>query len=139
MNEAVLWFILLSTVVTVALALVAVIRLPSAFRDVGRTVREELRTGREEARSAARDLREEVSGSSRVMNDTVSRTFEGVTKQLKDLRDSNQIALDRIRDTFDARVKSLQEGNERKLDEVRKDASQGLKATKEGITDAAPE
>jgi DNA recombination protein RmuC len=122
MSEAVQWLILLGTVVTVTLALLVVLRMPNAFRDVGRTVREELRTGREEARSAARDLREEVSGSSRVMNETVSRTFEGVTKQLNDLRDSNQIALDRIRDTFDARVQSLQEGNERKLDEVRKEA-----------------
>lgn len=135
MSEAVQWLILLGTVVAVALALVVVVRMPSAFRDVSRTVREELRTGREEARSAARDLREEVSGSSRVMNETVSRTFEGVTKQVKDLRDSNQIALDRIRDTFDARVKSLQEGNERKLDEVRKEASQGLKATSEALSE----
>jgi len=135
MSEAVQWLILLGTVGAVALALVVVVRMPSAFRDVSRTVREELRTGREEARSAARDLREEVSGSSRVMNETVSRTFEGVTKQVKDLRDSNQIALDRIRDTFDARVKSLQEGNERKLDEVRKEASQGLKATSEALSE----
>lgn len=135
MNEAVQWLILLGTVVMVAVVLLVIIRMPSAFRDVGRTVREELRTGREEARSAARDLREEVSGSSRVMNETVSRTFEGVTKQLNDLKDSNQIALDRIRDTFDARVKSLQEGNERKLDEVRKEASQGLKATSEALAE----
>jgi DNA recombination protein RmuC len=135
MSEAVQWLILLGTVGAVALALVVVVRMPSAFRDVNRTVREELRTGREEARSAARDLREEVSGSSRVMNETVSRTFEGVTKQVKDLRDSNQIALDRIRDTVDARVKSLQEGNERKLDEVRKEASQGLKATSEALSE----
>ncbi len=118
MGEAVQWLMLLGTVVTVVLALVLVIRMPSTFRDAGRTVREELRTGREEARNAARELREEVSGSSRVMNETISRTFEGVTKQLKDLKESNQLALDRIRDTFDSRVKSFQEGNERKLDEV---------------------
>ena len=60
MSEVVQWLILLGTVVTVVLALVVVVRMPSAFRDVSRTVREELRTGREEARSAARDLREDV-------------------------------------------------------------------------------
>ena len=126
---------MLATLVIVALALVAVIRIPSASRGLGRAVREELRTAREEARSAARDLREEVSGHSRAMNETVSRTFEGVTRQLNDLRDSNQIALDRIRDTFDTRVKSLQEGNEKKLDEVRQEASRGLRATNEALSE----
>ncbi len=135
MSEVVQWLILLGTVVTVVLALVVVVRMPSAFRDAGRAVREELRTGREESRNAGKELREEVSGSSRSMNETVSRTFEGVTKQLKDLRDSNQGALDRIRDTFDVRVKSVQEGNEKKLDEMRQEASRGLKATNEALSE----
>ncbi len=41
MSEVVQWLILLGTVVTVVLALVVVVRMPSAFRDAGRAVREE--------------------------------------------------------------------------------------------------
>lgn len=105
-------------------------------------MRDELRTGREEARSAAKELREEVSGGLRSTSDTLSKTLEsmgkvrqtqleGMTKQLKELSDSNQGALDRIRTTFDSRVKELQEGNEKKLDEMRKTVDEKLHDTLE--------
>jgi len=54
-----------------------------------------------------------------------------MTKQLKDLTESNQNALDRIRTTFDSRIKELQEGNEKKLDEMRKTVDEKLHETLE--------
>jgi DNA recombination protein RmuC len=116
-----------------------------SFQGAGKEVRDELRTGREEARSAAKELREEVSAGLRSTSDTLSKTLEriskvqqtqleGMTKQLKQLTDSNQGALDRIRTTFDLRVKELQEGNERKLDAIRREASDGLKSTNDTLS-----
>ena len=142
MNEALLWLILLGTVVTVILAIVLLNRGSRIFQGAGQEVRDELRTGREEARSAAKELREEVSGGLRSTSDTLSKTLEsmgkvrqtqleGMTKQLKELSDSNQGALDRIRTTFDSRVKELQEGNEKKLDEMRKTVDEKLHDTLE--------
>ena len=142
MNEALLWLILLGTAVTVVLAIVLLNRVSRIFQGAGKEVRDELRTGREEARSAAKELREEVSGGLRSTSDTLSKTLEsmgkvrqtqleGMTKQLKELSDSNQGALDRIRTTFDSRVKELQEGNEKKLDEMRKTVDEKLHDTLE--------
>ena len=142
MNEALLWLILLGTVVTVVLAIVLLNRGSRIFQGAGKEVRDALRTGREEARSAAKELREEVSGGLRSTSDTLSKTLEsmgkvrqtqleGMTKQLKELSDSNQGALDRIRTTFDSRVKELQEGNEKKLDEMRKTVDEKLHDTLE--------
>lgn len=89
-----------------------------------------------------RNFREEVSGGLKSANDTFSKTLEsmgkiqqrqldGMTKQLKELTDSNQSALDRIRTTFDSRVKELQEGNEKKLEEMRKTVDEKLHDTLE--------
>lgn len=142
MNEAVLWFILLGTVLTAVLAVVQLVRASRGYQGVAKEVRDELRTGREEARTAGKELREEVSAGLKSTNDTLSKTLdgmgkiqqtqlEGMTKQLKELTDSNQGALDRIRNTFDSRVKALQEGNEKKLDEMRKTVDEKLHDTLE--------
>jgi DNA recombination protein RmuC len=105
-------------------------------------VRDELRAGREEARSAGRELREEVSGGLKSTNEVLSQTLgnmgniqqaqlEGMTKQLRELAESNQGALERIRLTFDSRVKELQAGNEKKLDEMRQTVDEKLHHTLE--------
>lgn len=142
MSEAFLWLILLGTALTAVLAIVLLVRVSRVFQGVGKEVRDELRTGREEARSAGKELREEVSAGLKSTNDTLSRTLEsmgkvqqtqleGMTKQLKEVTESNQGALDRIRTTFDSRVKELQEGNEKKLDEMRKTVDEKLHDTLE--------
>lgn len=138
MNESLLWLILIGTTLTVALVIVVLARSSRAFQDAGKELRDELRKGREEAKG----LREELSAGLRSANDTLSKTLEsmgrlqenqleGMTKQLKELTDSNQGALDRIRMTFDTRVKELQEGNEKKLDEMRKTVDEKLHDTLE--------
>ena len=142
MNEPLLWLILLGTALTVVLAVVLLVRLSRAFRDAGKELRDELRMGREEALNAAKGLRQEVSSGLKSANDMLFRTLEsmgnlqqnqldGMTKQLKELTDSNRGALDRIRSTFDSRVKELQEGNEKKLDEMRKIVDEKLHDTLE--------
>jgi DNA recombination protein RmuC len=88
------------------------------------------------------DMRKEVSEGLQLTNDTLSKTLEslgksqqthleGMTKQLKELTDSNQGALDGIRSTIDGRVKELQDGNEKKLDEMRKTVDEKLHDTLE--------
>jgi DNA recombination protein RmuC len=142
MIETLLWLILVVTALTAVLVIALLVRASRGFQDAGKEVRDELRAGREEARGAARELREEVSVGLKSTNDTLAKTLEGMgkvqqaqlegmTKQLKELTESNQGALDRIRTTFDSRVKELQEGNEKKLDEMRKTVDEKLHDTLE--------
>ncbi|GBD26792.1 hypothetical protein HRbin30_02134 [bacterium HR30] len=87
-------------------------------------------------------MRQEVSDGLKAVSENVAKTLndlgtaqrvqlEAMTKQLKELSDSNQGALDRIRATFDQRIKELQEGNERKLEEMRKTVDEKLHDTLE--------
>ena len=142
MHEALPWLILSAAVVNLVLIVIVLVRASKAFGGAGREVRDELRTSREEARSAGRELREEVAGGLKSTNEVLSKTLEGMgklqhaqlegmTKQLGELTESNQRALDRVRLTFDARVKELQEGNEKKLDEMRKTVDEKLHHTLE--------
>ena len=120
MNEVILWIILLVAAVTAILVVVLLIRGTKVSEGVGREVRDELRTSREEARNAGRELREEVSNGLKSTNEVLAKTMEGLgklqqtqlegmTKQLTELINSNQAALDRVRLTFDSRVKELQD------------------------------
>ena len=147
MNEVLLWLILLVAVLTAVLAIALLVRTSSAFQGASKELRDELRTGREEARNAGKELREEMAAGLKSTSDTLFKTLEGMgkiqqtqlegmTKQLKELTDSNQGALDRIRGTFDTRVKELQEGNEKKLDEMRNEVSGGLKSTNDTLSKA---
>jgi len=140
MTEVLLWLILLGTALTAVLVIALLVRAPRSVQGIGKDLRDDLRTGREEARTAAKELREEVSAGLKSANDTVHTTLaamgkiqqtqlEGMTKELKDLRDSNQGALDRVRVTLDTRVKELQQGNEKKLDEMRKTVDEKLHET----------
>lgn len=142
MSETLLWMILVATLVTVVSAIALLLRSRQGYEGAGKEVRDELRAGREEARSAGRDLREEISGSLRFSTDAISRTLEavagsqqarleGMAAHLKELAEANQAALEGIRGTFDARVKELQEGNEKKLDEMRKTVDEKLHLTLE--------
>lgn len=140
--DVLLWIILIVTLLTAFLSLSSFLRSSKGFEGAGREVRDELRAGREEARTAGRELREEVSGSLKSTTNTLSdflervaknqqTQLEAMTKQIKELADSNKNALESIRTTFDSRVKELQEGNEKKLDEMRKTVDEKLHDTLE--------
>ncbi len=142
MNDLLLWLILFGTALTAVSAVVLLFRGSKGLEATGKEVRDELRTGREEARSSGKELREEVSAGLKATNETLSRILESMgkvqqaqleamTKQLKELTEFNQEALERIRTTFDSRVKELQEGNEKKLEEMRKTVDEKLHDTLE--------
>ncbi|HDR16718.1 MAG TPA: DNA recombination protein RmuC [Desulfobacteraceae bacterium] len=142
MNETLAWITLLAIVLTMLLVIALLIRAWRVQGDVGKDVRDELRAGREETRSAGKDLRGEISGSLKSSTDMIANTLgkvaqgqqtqlEAMTKQLKDLAESHEMALDRIRTILDTRVKELQEGNEKKLDEIRMTVDEKLHDTLE--------
>lgn len=142
MNEIILWSILSGTAITAILAIALVVRLSKGLGDVGKEVRDELRTGREETRSAGKELREEVANGLKSTNEMLSRILENMgnvqqtkldamTREQKELTESNQNALERIRIALDSRVKELQESNEKKLEEMRKTVDEKLHDTLE--------
>ena len=103
---------------------------------------DELRVGREEASKAARESREELAKGLSSTGETLAATFknlgefqhaqiESMSKNLRELSESNQISLDRIRTTVDMRVKELQDGNEKRLEEMRKTVDEKLQTTLE--------
>lgn len=140
MIETLLWIILAVVSLTAILAIALLVHVSRGLQDAGKEVRDEFRANREEARGAGKELREEVSIGLKSTSDMLFHMLErmvkiqhtqleGMTKQLKELTESNQSALDRVRITFDSRVKELQEGNEKKLDEMRKTVDEKLHDT----------
>jgi len=142
MTDALLWVLVFCAVFNAVLIVLLLVRLSRASESTGGSIREDLRMGREEAQKGSREFREEVSAGLRSANETMSTTLaslgtlqqtqlEGMTKQLKEVTESNQNSLDRMRATLDARVRELQEGNEKKLDEMRKTVDEKLHDTLE--------
>lgn len=74
---------------------------------------------------------ESIAGILEGLGKTQKEQLAGLATQLKDLAESNQSSLDRIRNTFNERVKELQEGNEKKLEEMRKTVDEKLHETLE--------
>ena len=105
-------------------------------------VREELRTGREDAARAARELREEIaraqhagaerlSGSLHRIGQAQSERFTEVTRQLEALTRSNEVRVDKLREAVEQRLDRLRESNEGKLDQMRKTVDEQLQGTLE--------
>jgi DNA recombination protein RmuC len=147
MFETLMWVVVALATITAIATSVLLLRSRAGADETDRKVRDELRAGRDEARTAARELREEIAASLQASSGALSSTLagfssdqrvalDGVAEQLSQLSESNQAALDRIRDAFDTRVRDLQEGNEKRLAEMRKEAAEGLTATNETITTA---
>ena len=109
---------------------------------VEQTVREEFRSNRDESARAARDLREEVVSAQRSSIETMIQTIgelgnlqrdklESVERRIKELTDSNEARIEKLRNTLDAQLKSLQEANEKKLDQMRQTVDEKLQNTLE--------
>lgn len=108
-----LWLILLASISIAVCATVLILRRAAPAEHIGMEVRDDLRASREEARTASKELRQEVADGLKLTSDTLSRTLESSTKaqgtqlemmgrQLKELSESNQTALDGIRGTLDS-------------------------------------
>ena len=133
----------LALIINIVLAVLVVILVFRSWRGTQtREIRDELRAAREETSVAARGQREEMAAALKAGMDSINVAsqaaattqqahLEGMTKQLKNLTDSNQTGLDRVRSTFDARIKEMQEGNEKKLEEMRKTVDEKLHETLE--------
>ncbi len=143
MEGGILWLIVIAVVLNAATLVVLLLKPQAKASDrLEGALREELRFGREESSMAFRELREELakglntgnealSGTLSRMGDLQQKHLEGLTKQLKELTESNQNSVGRIRDTLDSRIKELQEGNEKKLEEMRKTVDEKLHGTLE--------
>lgn len=139
MSNGLIVIVLLGMIATIVLVAVVLVRQSGAFDRAAETVRDELRTGREEAQKAAGQLREELLGGLKAGNETLVRSLEsmgalqqaqltGMTAQLKDLTESNHASLERIRAAADSQAKALQESNEKKLAEIRASLDEKLGA-----------
>ncbi len=91
-----------------------------------RVVRDEFRETRKETAEDARRLREEVSGTQKVTNETVVNTIseigkshqegmDAVEKRVKSLVDSNESRLDKLRETIETQMKLIQSSNDEKI------------------------
>jgi len=107
-----------------------------------RVLREELARSRDEANSASRRMREEMTGSITVLGDSLSKRMSDIAglqknqlelfaAQLKELTSSNEERLDKLRDGVDARLKLIQEDNARKLEQMRATVDEKLHDTLE--------
>jgi DNA recombination protein RmuC len=137
MTEVLLCLNLLVVIAIATLVMVLLLRGSRGSDDLVEALRLELRGGREESRSAARDLRGEVSNGLKAGFDMMSKTLhemarnqqlqlQGMAKQLSELTAANQEGLERVRKTVHSRIKELQEGNENKLEEMRKTVDEKL-------------
>ena len=107
-----------------------------------RVLREELARSREEAQSASRRMREEMTGGITVLGDSLSKRMSDIAglqknqlelfaAQLKELTSSNEGRLDKLREAVDARLKLIQEDNARKLEQMRATVDEKLHDTLE--------
>ena len=107
-----------------------------------RVLREDLARSREEAQTGSRRMREEMTGSITVLGDSLSKRMSDIAglqknqlqlfaAQLKDLTESNERRLDKLRDGVDARLKLIQEDNARKLEQMRATVDEKLHDTLE--------
>ena len=113
-----------------------------AIKSVEQTVREEFRSNRDESARAARDLREEVVRAQRSSIETMIQTMgelgtlqgnklESFERRIKELTESNEARIEKLRNTLDEQLRSLQEANEKKLDQMRQTVDEKLQNTLE--------
>ena len=139
MSNALIVLGLLGIIATIVLVAMVLVRQSRAFDSAAGTVRDELRMGREEAQQTAARLREELVAGLKASNETLVHSLKsmgalqqtqltGMTTQLKDLTDSSQASLERIRAAAESQAKALQESNEKKLSEIRASLDERLGA-----------
>ncbi|MDX8414145.1 MAG: DNA recombination protein RmuC [Mariprofundales bacterium] len=105
-------------------------------------IRDELRANRREAAEDARRLREEVMGAQKAAGDLLAVTIGNIGKSQQEsllavekrvqwLVDSNEIRLDKLRDTIAAQMREIQSANEKKLEQMRQTVDEKLQSTLE--------
>ena len=126
----------------VLLIVVLVRQSGKSANDAIEALGKDLRTQREDAASAARDLRAELATSQKdgferlllilgQLGKTQTDKLADVATQIKEMSESNNGAIDKTRLIIDARLKELQEGNEKKLEQMRHTVDEKLQGTLE--------
>jgi len=138
MNTTTLSSILMPALINLAVFGLLLWRVSTFARALSENVRGELRIGREEGRSAGRELRDEVSTNVKSLDEGLRRGlenhgalqkshYEATLRHLQDLNETNYTAIDGLRSMFDSASKDLRVGNEVKLDDIRREVADGLK------------
>ncbi|MBW1779213.1 MAG: DNA recombination protein RmuC [Deltaproteobacteria bacterium] len=131
--------------VTIVLLIILMLLNKSSHRGIERleqAVRAEFRSNRGESARAASDLRKEISSAQRASMETMIQTMDGlgrlqrdkldsVERRIKELTESNETRIDKLRNTLDSQLASLQQGNEAKLDQMRQIVDDRLQKTLE--------
>ncbi len=97
------------------------------------TIDQKLHRVREETSAGLQATADASTASLDRMNNTQVAQLEQMTKQLKELCDTNQGALDRIRGTLDARVQELQAANEKNFAAVSGGVAESLSLSSQNL------
>lgn len=98
------------------------------------TLDEKIKGTQEELSKGLRTANETLATALTRMGEFQSAQREGMTTQFKEISESNQGALDRIRTSIDLQIKELQQGNERKFEEIRKTVDEKLSDNREELS-----
>jgi len=145
MNMLTSSLLLLAATANLVLLVMVLRRAGKRSDDSQDTVRTELRLGRDEARTSAKELREEVSSRIQDMDDALRATLtghgqlqqnhhSGMGTQMRELAEANRLASDGLRSTIDCRIKDLQDSNDKKLAEIRTQTAEALKAGGDSVS-----
>lgn len=138
----VIWICLILSAITIFLLVCLMGSLSEASERVEKAIGGEFRSGRDESAKAARDLREEVTAIQKSSTDTMVKIIgemgmhqkgqlESVAKRIAELTDSNEMRIEKLRNTIDTQLKHQQESNEKKLDQMRETVDEKLQSTLE--------
>jgi DNA recombination protein RmuC len=99
--------------------------------EIRKTLAERLAQNRDELSQGLSLANETLSMNLQHIAETQRMQRDSMTKELKELTESNQNSLDRVRLTLDSRVKELQDSNDKKLEDMRRTVDEKLHETLE--------
>jgi DNA recombination protein RmuC len=116
--------------------------LPQEIARIEQSVKTEIANNRMEANAAARQVRQELSGSINAFGDMIANyvkdlgglqknQLENFANNLANLHKMTTDRLDQMRETLEKKITELQTGNEKKLDEMRATVDEKLQKTLE--------
>ena len=137
------WMPVILPAVAVLLLLILILK-PAGNKqgEMEQLIRAKFRESRDDSTKTARELREEVNAVQKASSDSLVNTvaamgkaqqdsFVSVERRIKELTDSNETRIEKLRHTFETQMKFLQESNEKKLDQMRQTVDEKLQSTLE--------
>lgn len=96
-----------------------------------RTIKDEMLRNREELAGSNRTFNGMISSQMSEISSMQRNQLDVFSKQLKNLTDTNENKMDRMRETIEERLRHLQEDNSKKLDQMRSTVDEKLSSTLE--------